>query len=80
MPLPESEAVWPATGMNCQAYVPSPNVSFSTPYTLLIRTSLFGMMRVLAASRLFPPVPAMNCRMPLTASATPAEVWGAKRS
>src|SRR5436189_4741226 len=37
VPLPESVAVWPATGMNCHAYVPSPRVSLSTPYTLLIR-------------------------------------------
>ena len=34
VPLPESVAVWPATGMNCHAYVPSPRVSLSTPYTL----------------------------------------------
>src|SRR5207249_7859057 len=79
-PLPESVAVWPATGMNCHVYVPSPRVSLSTPYTLLIRASLFGMMSVLVPSRPSPPVPTMISRMPFTGSATPAGVWGANRS
>src|SRR5439155_991226 len=41
-PLPESAAVCPATGTNCQEYDPSLSVSLSTPYVPLSRTSLFG--------------------------------------
>src|SRR5882724_11105999 len=79
-PLPESVAVWPATGTNCQLYDPSYNVSCSTPYTPLIRTSLLAVIRVLGLSSPSPPVPTMISRMPFTASATPAGVWGPNRS
>src|SRR2546422_2757001 len=80
LPLPESVAVCPATGMNCHAYVPSPKVSFSTPNTPLIFTSLFGMMSVFGKSWPSPPVPTMISRIPLTGSAAPVGVCGANRS
>src|SRR5881396_1313324 len=81
LPLPPgSGAVCPVTGMNCQAYVPSPRVSFSTPNTPLIFTSLFGTICVLGRSWPSPPVPTMISRIPFTGSGAPVGVWGANRS
>ena len=71
--------VWPATGMNCQEYVPSPSVSLSTPGTPDLRTSLFGWAAVTELVPI-PPVPTVNCRIPRCGSSTPAGLCGAKRS
>jgi len=43
VPLPESVAVCPATGMNFHEYDPSARVSLSTPFTPVMRTSLLAM-------------------------------------
>src|SRR6266545_3686465 len=80
LPLPASEAVCPATGTNCQVYVPSPSVSFSTPYVPLSRTSLFGRTVVPNTSTPCPPVPTVNCRIPFCGSFTSSGVCGANRS
>jgi len=66
--------------MNCHEYDPSPSVSFSTPYTPLMFTSLFGMISVLGESSPSPPVPTMISRIPFTGSAAPAGSCGANRS
>ena len=50
-------------GTNCQEYVPFPNVSFSTPNVLLLRTSLLGS-GVLKEYSPPPPVPTTNARIP----------------
>ena len=73
-------AVLPATGMNCQAYVPAPSVSRSTPFVPVIRTSLFASGVPNGYGPEPPPVPTTNSRIPFTGSAPPVGVWSAKRS
>ena len=43
VPVPESVAVCPATGMNFHEYDPSASVSLSTPFTPVMRTSLLAI-------------------------------------
>src|SRR6266540_2658441 len=80
VPTPESVAVCPAIGRNRQEYVPSPSVSFSTPYVPLSRTSLLGRTAGPNTFTPWPPVPTVNCRSPCSASATSSGLCGANRS
>ena len=63
-PDPESLNIWPSTGMNAQLYPPFRSLNDATPQTLAV-TSLFNAL-ALTSYRGAPPVPTVNCRMPLT--------------
>ena len=78
--VPESVAVCPATGTNCQLYAVDESVSLRTPNTPLIRTWLFGQKTVLGESNPPPPVPTMISRMPFVGSRFPDGLVWAKRS
>ena len=74
-----SAKVWPASEKNFHWYPVERSTSLSTPWALFCTASLFGWI-VPRASKLAPPVPTTNSRMPDVRSRAPFGVMGAKRS
>ena len=74
-----SAKVWPASEKNFHWYPVERSTSLSTPWALFCTASLFGWI-VPRASKLAPPVPTTNSRMPLAGSAAAPGDWGANRS
>jgi hypothetical protein len=66
-------------GTNEKSYDDALSVSFSTPWVVLLRTSLFGGLAV-KGTVACPPVPTTNWRIPKAGSAAPLVDCGANRS